>query len=57
MFSLGSNGVTGFETAIRGQYPHCTIHVYDPTISEDTAAMVAAQTNVRRWTCCCDSLA
>jgi len=47
VFSLGSNGVTGFESDIRSRYPHCAIHVYDPTISEETAAVVAARTEVR----------
>ena len=48
MLSLGSNGVSGFESDVRGRYPHCSMHVYDPTITEDTAAAVAARTNVRR---------
>ncbi len=56
MFSLGSNGVTGFESDVRKQYPHCAIHVYDPTIDEHTAAVVAGRTNVRRRPCCDDSL-
>lgn len=47
VFSLGSNGVTGFERDVRSRYPQCTIHVYDPTISEEMAAAVAEATNVR----------
>ena len=47
MFSLGCNGIIGFESDIRSRYPHCSINVYDPTISEDIAASVAASTNVR----------
>lgn len=54
MFSLGSNGVTGFESDVRKQYPHCAIHVYDPTIDEHTAAVVAGRTNVRLRPCCHD---
>ena len=48
VFSLGSNGITGFEQDVRTRYPQCSINIYDPTISEETAAAVAAATNVRR---------
>ena len=46
VFSLGSNGQTDFEEAIRSRYSHCKIHVYDPTISEEVAAKVAEVTQV-----------
>ena len=46
VFSLGSNGQTDFEEAIRSRYEHCKIHVYDPTISEEVAAKVAEVTQV-----------
>lgn len=47
VFSLGCNGISGFEEDIKARYPHCTIHIYDPTTSEHTAAEVAARTQAR----------
>ena len=46
VFSLGSHGQTDFEEAVRGRYPHCNIHVYDPTISVEVAGRVADMTQV-----------
>ena len=47
MFSLGCNGISGFEEDVKSRYPHCTIHVYDPTVSEGTAAKVADRIQAR----------
>ena len=50
VFSLGSHGQSDFEEAIRAQYPHCNIHIYDPTISIEVAQAVEARTQVpSRW--------
>ena len=47
VFSLGCNGISGFEEDIKSRYPHCTIHIYDPTVSESSAAKVAERTQAR----------
>ena len=46
MFSLGCNGISGFEEDIKARYPHCIIHIYDPTTSVYTAGEVEARTQV-----------
>jgi hypothetical protein len=46
VFSLGCNGISGFEEDIKARYPHCVIHIYDPTTSERTAGDVEARTQV-----------
>ena len=51
VFSLGSNGQTDFEEAVRSRYPHCNIHIYDPTLKRSKANKVAAKTGVRAVAC------
>ena len=46
VFSLGCNGISGFEEDVKARYPHCVIHIYDPTTSERTAKEVMARTQV-----------
>ena len=47
VFSLGSNGQSDFEEAVRASYPHCKLHIFDPTISQTLADKVTAATGVR----------
>ena len=42
VFSLGSHGQVDFEQAVRAQYPHCRIFVYDHTLTEEQRAAVLA---------------
>ncbi len=47
VFSLGCNGISGFEEDVKSRYSHCAIHIYDPTVSESMAAQVAERTQAR----------
>lgn len=37
---LGCNGDVTFEQAILAEYPHCSMHTFDPTLDTGTAEWV-----------------
>ncbi len=47
VYSLGSNGQIDFEEDVRARYPHCNVHIYDPTVDEGHALRIAEKTGVR----------